>query len=120
MGSSTPSALAKVSVNVPLIGEPIGVAIAPVSANCKLAAGVCVNVNVNGAITIVNTCTTGGSTAVTAAGVAEIVNVELPGIVGVPLIAPVDAFKFKPAGSVPTVTVQVEMETPATLKVVAA
>lgn len=65
-----------------------------------------------------NDCTTGGSTAVTDAGVAEIVKVELPATVGVPLTTPVVAFKFKPAGSVPAVTAQLEIATPGTVKVV--
>jgi len=69
--------------------------------------------------TMVKTCTTGGNTATTAAGVAEIVNVELPATVGVPLTNPLAAFRFKPAGSVPTVTFQLEIWTPETVKVVA-
>lgn len=65
-----------------------------------------------------NDCTTGGSDAATEPGVAEMVNVELPAAVGVPLITPVDAFKFKPAGSVLVVTAQLEIATPGTVKVV--
>jgi hypothetical protein len=35
------------------------------------------------------------------------VMLDVPGVVGMPLIAPVDAFNDKPAGNVPTVTAQV-------------
>jgi hypothetical protein len=40
------------------------------------------------------------------------VNVEVPGVVGVPEIAPVDELSDNPAGSVPTVTLQVSVPAP--------
>jgi hypothetical protein len=71
------------------------------------------NVIAGGAATpIVNVC------VALAAGDPEsftvTVNVTLPAAVGVPVIAPVDAFKLKPGGNVPVVTVHVSGATPPT------
>jgi hypothetical protein len=113
-----PDADTNVSVIVPLMLNgyvPLSVIVA---ADCVAAALVEGRpLIVTEVITMVNDCINGGSTAVTAAGVAEIVKVELPAAVGVPLITPVDAFRFKPAGSVPAVTAQLEMVTPGTVNV---
>ncbi len=49
---------------------------------------------------------------------AEIVNLALPATMGVPLIMPVDAFRFNPAGNVPVDTCQLEAVKPGTVKVV--
>ena len=68
-------------------------------------------------MTIVNDCTTGGTTAVAIAKLAVIVNGELPAAVGVPLMTPVEGFRFKPAGSVPVVTAQLATVAPATVRV---
>jgi hypothetical protein len=71
------------------------------------------NVIAGGAATpIVNVC------VALAAGDPEsftvTVNVTLPAAVGVPVIAPVDAFRLSPGGSVPVVTVHVSGVTPPT------
>ena len=68
-------------------------------------------------MTIVNDCTIGGTTAAPGPKLAVMVNGELPAAVGVPLMTPVDEFRFKPAGSVPVVTAQLATVAPATLRV---
>jgi hypothetical protein len=40
------------------------------------------------------------------------VRLAVPGVVGVPVIAPVDEFRLRPAGRVPEVTLHVNGETP--------
>ena len=43
---------------------------------------------------------------------ARIVKFAVPGVVGVPLNSPVDAFSDRPAGSEPALTLQVAVPTP--------
>jgi hypothetical protein len=45
------------------------------------------------------------------------VNGELPAVVGVPLITPVEEFRVKPAGSAPAVTAHVATVIPGTVSV---
>jgi hypothetical protein len=45
------------------------------------------------------------------------VNGELPAVVGLPLMTPVEEFRVKPAGSVPTVTAQLTPVAPLTVSV---
>ena len=49
--------------------------------------------------------------------VAVTVKVATPGVVGVPLMTPVEAFKVSPAGSVPLVTAHVIGALPEALRV---
>ena len=100
--------------------DVLGALSVPVALGCVAAgavAGTEIVTEVGALITTVYDCVTGGCVE-PVPGVAEIVNVELPAAVGVPLTTPVVAFKLKPAGSVPTVTAQLEIASPGTVKVV--
>ncbi len=105
---------------VPVTFDALAVLSVAVAFGCVAAwavAGTEIVTEAGALITTVYDCVTGGCVEPVAA-VAEIVNVELPAAVGVPLTTPVVAFKLKPAGSVPTVTAQLEIASPCTVNVV--
>lgn len=79
----------------------------PVMVFCTpAAAGIPVKVSVGAAaITTVN-CFCTLTAAAAAPKVAETVNVELPATVGVPLMTPLVALRFNPAGKVPEAIAQ--------------
>lgn len=121
-GPLPPPAATKVSVSVPVVDTGDGPLSVTEAGGCVAAtpvAGSPLMVTAGGApMTIVNCWTMGVPTPVRSPGVAEMVNVELPATVGFPLIAPVEGSSAKPAGRLPTVTAQLAIVIPATVRVV--